>query len=402
MGIPVIAQITRQGGANFPLIAAEDAIGAFVTVASTGARDAIPTNILRTGAIVRIANTTAFYEWNGSAWITFSGFGSSATAIDWKDSVRVATAAAMPASTRVTNTRTANANAVFPTIDGVSSWTVGDRILDKDNATGADRGIWVIVSLGSVSTPWVMARASDADSSSEVTAGMAFAVTEGTTLAGKIFILTTADPIALNTTSLTFTALGTGSTVTAGNGLTGTTTLAVLAADGTITVSGSGVSRAALTGDVTAAIGSNATAIAANAVTTAKILDANVTPAKLSAAATKGASLVWNGTAWVPFGVKTRATDLSDANVTISATEGSRAELPAGTLTANRQAQFNLTGAVDKKIYTVERRDVSAFTYTVKNSLGTPLYTFPVSATGMATFQFTGGEWAFSALADIF
>lgn len=39
--------------------------------------------------------------------------------------------------------------------------------------------------------------------------------------------------------------------------------------------------RAALTGDVTATAGSNATAIAANAVVTAKILDANVTYAKI-------------------------------------------------------------------------------------------------------------------------
>jgi hypothetical protein len=40
--------------------------------------------------------------------------------------------------------------------------------------------------------------------------------------------------------------------------------------------------RAALTGDVTASAGSNATSIASNAVTTAKILDANVTLAKLA------------------------------------------------------------------------------------------------------------------------
>jgi hypothetical protein len=46
--------------------------------------------------------------------------------------------------------------------------------------------------------------------------------------------------------------------------------------------SGATFRRAALTGDVTATAGSNATTIAANAVTTAKILDANVTLAKLA------------------------------------------------------------------------------------------------------------------------
>lgn len=43
-----------------------------------------------------------------------------------------------------------------------------------------------------------------------------------------------------------------------------------------------GIQRSALTGDVTATAGSNATSIAANAVTTAKIADANVTLAKLA------------------------------------------------------------------------------------------------------------------------
>lgn len=50
-----------------------------------------------------------------------------------------------------------------------------------------------------------------------------------------------------------------------------------------VTVSAAGVvARAALTGDVTASADSNATTIAANAVTTTKIADANVTDAKLA------------------------------------------------------------------------------------------------------------------------
>lgn len=63
----------------------------------------------------------------------------------------------------------------------------------------------------------------------------------------------------------------------------------VTAADSSITVAGTStdptISRAALTGDVTASAGSNATTIANNAVTTTKILDDNVTNAKLADAA---------------------------------------------------------------------------------------------------------------------
>lgn len=48
-----------------------------------------------------------------------------------------------------------------------------------------------------------------------------------------------------------------------------------------LTIGSGNLSRAALTGDVTASAGSNVTTIANNAVTTAKILDANITYAKL-------------------------------------------------------------------------------------------------------------------------
>lgn len=268
MGVPIIAQLARQNGANFPIAAAEDIIGAFATVPDIAARDAIPTNVLRIGAIVRIGNTASYYEWLGAAWsaLAFGGGGS----LDWKDSVRFATTTALSASTRVSNTRTANANGTFPTVDGVTP-AVGDRFLDKDHATGADRGLWQVVNLGSVSTPWVIVRTGDADSSSEVTGGCRIPVVEGSANGGKTFKLDTADPITLNTTALSF-SLDTAAPTTAGNGLTGTTTLSVLPDGPSLAVSGSGVK--------VAAGGVGATELAANAVTTAKIADANVTPAK--------------------------------------------------------------------------------------------------------------------------
>jgi hypothetical protein len=77
--IPLISTLSRQGGANFPLVLGEDIQGGFVTVASTGARDAIPTNILRDGAIVRIGRSSNYYEWNSSSstWSLLSFGGSS-------------------------------------------------------------------------------------------------------------------------------------------------------------------------------------------------------------------------------------------------------------------------------------------------------------------------------------
>lgn len=271
MSTTIIDVLKIQGGANQRVADVEDVRGAFGVVLDTTARDAIPTACLRTGAVLRMDNSSTYYEWNGSAWILFTGFGGGggATAIDWKDSVRFATTTALAASTRVTNTRTANANGAFPAVDGVTA-AVGNRFLDKDNATGVDRGLWQISSLGSGGAPWVITRTGDADSSSEVTSGMGMVVTEGTANGGKIFLLTTADPITLNTTSLTFAALS-GGGVTAGNGLTGTTTLSVLPEDTTITVGAGGVKRPAISGDVTIAAGSNVAAITADVIVNADI-----------------------------------------------------------------------------------------------------------------------------------
>lgn len=131
---------------------------------------------------------------------------STSNVADWKQSVRLATTAALAANTRVSNVLTANANGAMATIDGVAP-AVGNRILVKDEVTGANRGIYTVTSLGSAGTPWVLTRATDSDTSAEVTCGLTCLVEEGTANAGKPFILTTANPITLNTTALTFSAL---------------------------------------------------------------------------------------------------------------------------------------------------------------------------------------------------
>lgn len=128
--------------------------------------------------------------------------GSLSTIFDIKPSVRLATAAAMAASTRVSNVRTANANGAMATIDGVAP-ALNDRILDKDNAAPADRGLWVVTSLGSGGAPWVLTRTADADTNAEVTPGLACIPEEGTNK-GHIFILTTAAPFVVNTSSWAF------------------------------------------------------------------------------------------------------------------------------------------------------------------------------------------------------
>jgi len=128
------------------------------------------------------------------------------TVLDVKDSVRMATAASLPAYTRVDNVLTANANGAIAghaSMDGLTP-VAGNRILVKNGAAGADNGIYVFTAIGTASKPWKLTRATDADTSDKVTSGLYTEVSEGTTLANSAWILSTVDPIVLNTTALTF------------------------------------------------------------------------------------------------------------------------------------------------------------------------------------------------------
>jgi hypothetical protein len=127
-----------------------------------------------------------------------------AGARDVKDSVRVAS--------------TANLNlASMPAaVDGVTLAN-GERFLAKDQTTGSENGIYVFNGAASAAT-----RATDADSSAEVTGGLYVWANEGTVNADTGWLLTTNDPITLGTTALTFTQVSALGQVTAGAGLTKT------------------------------------------------------------------------------------------------------------------------------------------------------------------------------------
>lgn len=97
------------------------------------------------------------------------------------------------------------------TIDGVSV-IAGDRVLVKNQTTGADNGIYVVAS-----GAW--SRASDADTSPEVTSGMFMFVQQGTVNGDASFVLTTPNPITLGTTALSFTQFSGAADLIGGAGL---------------------------------------------------------------------------------------------------------------------------------------------------------------------------------------
>lgn len=119
--------------------------------------------------------------------------------LDLKDSVKVATTANI------------NLNAT-QTIDGVSV-SGGDRVLAKNQSDASENGIWVVSG-----SDW--ARATDADSSAEVTSGMFVFVEKGTTNADSGWVLTTDGTITVGTTDVTFSQFSGAGQITAGDALT--------------------------------------------------------------------------------------------------------------------------------------------------------------------------------------
>lgn len=116
--------------------------------------------------------------------------------------VRTATTVALPANTLAANALTGNANGQLPNVGG-TALAAGDRVLVKNEAAAEKNGIYKVTQTGSASTPFVLTRDTDADSSAEVTHGMGVSITGGS-LANQTWVLSTAPPITLDTTPLTF------------------------------------------------------------------------------------------------------------------------------------------------------------------------------------------------------
>jgi len=136
--------------------------------------------------------------------------------LDFKGSAKLATDAALPACTAsgtgVGKTLTGNAVGVL-TVDGVDT-VLNDRILVKNQATGADNGIYKVTTEGTASVAFVLTRAIDADENEEVTPGMWLVAEEGTANTDTGWLLTTNAPITVDTTALVLTQFPSGAATT--------------------------------------------------------------------------------------------------------------------------------------------------------------------------------------------
>lgn len=252
--------------------------------------------------------------------------------LDVKDSVRAATTG------NITLSGT-------QTIDGVAV-IAGDRVLVKDQGTASANGIYVVAA-----GAW--SRATDADVSSEVTAGLFVFVTEGTTNADSGWVLTTNDPITLGSTALTFTQFSGAGQVVAGNGLTktGNTLDVVTANSGRIVVNADSIDLAtagtagtyrSVTTDAYGRVtsGTNPTTLAGYGITDAQPLDATLTA--LAGVATVADRLIY-ATGSDTF-TTTTFTAFGRSLVDDAGAGAARTTLGLGTIATQNANNVNITG----------------------------------------------------------
>ena len=108
-------------------------------------------------------------------------------------------------------------------IDGANP-SVGQRILVKNQTSGAQNGVYTVTSVGSGAAGWVLTRATDYDTSgtgtNEIDQGDFLLVLSGTANANTSWVQQTGLPITVGTTALVFVQFGAAVTYSAGTGLT--------------------------------------------------------------------------------------------------------------------------------------------------------------------------------------
>jgi hypothetical protein len=170
-----------------------------------------------TAAITGMADPAAAQDAATKAYVD-----SVASGLDVKASCRLATNAILTDSPTgsgagVGKTLTATSNAAL-VVDGINA-ALTDRILVKDQVTASDNGIYTVTDAGSGASTWELTRATDADQDSEVTAGMFTFSTEGTANADIGWVLTTDNPIVVDTDALAFSQFSSSAALTAGDGI---------------------------------------------------------------------------------------------------------------------------------------------------------------------------------------
>jgi hypothetical protein len=126
----------------------------------------------------------------------------------------VATTATLPNTptwSSASGTLTASGAAATLIVDGVSITSTSTRVLVKNQGggSGASNGIFVLSTIGGTATTWVLTRTTDFNEDAEIKRFSTVSATNGTVNAGTKWFLSTQEPITINTTGITWSALPT-------------------------------------------------------------------------------------------------------------------------------------------------------------------------------------------------
>ena len=147
-----------------------------------------------------------------------------ASGLDLKCSSHAATTANLSAAynngtSGVGATLTNSGTQAALSVDG-QTMASGERVLVKDQSTAAQNGIYTVTTVGDGSSNWVLTRATDFDTSTEITSGAFTFVETGSSYADSGWVMTTDGTITVGTTSLAWSQFSGAGQITAGDGLT--------------------------------------------------------------------------------------------------------------------------------------------------------------------------------------
>jgi hypothetical protein len=239
-------------------------------------------------------------------------------------------------------TLTADTNRAFSTLDG-ESVALGQRVLIKNQTDAKQNGIYTLTTVGSVSVPWVLTRATDADNNptGEMKNGDFVLVMNGTTQASVGYINNSAtNPIVIGTDNITYTEFSAGKTVVAGSGLAELT-------PGTLSIASGGV-----TSDM---------------IANGAIVDADVN-ASAAIAQSKIANLTTDLSAKAPLANPTFTGTVTVAASGVAFTDGTQTKegVPSRTTITSVTDTYNLsTGGLALRDSLIECNKATGFTVTI-------------------------------------
>jgi mucin-19 len=157
-----------------------------------------------------------------------------------------------------------NAGTLGPFVpDGVTA-SISDRILIYNQTNAVQNGVYVVTTVGTGASSWVLTRAADANtygvkSPTALGTGDAFYVTSGNTGAGETYVCNTPGTIVFGSTNITFVQVSAAQVYQAGTGISLTNTTISLVSPVVVATGGTGLTSTPTNGQLLIGNGSGYT-----------------------------------------------------------------------------------------------------------------------------------------------